>query len=336
MTVPMSYDASDVESVEYKIPLRKDIGVLPGQVKPVDKELLRSYFGRVARENCSTPRELLRFIQPDPPQYIHFPNHFGVFMDVGHAEQLARVLRCAPTDIYSCLLRQDHINTRYNSQHPTKFRGCAECQIEDGAWRRWNGDPVYAICPIHETLLWDEDPESGRISHQVLERGAPKPGWDQRCNATPSPYLADLQNQFVAHRKAAMGNDSEYSPIGMLYRIAWLHRRVLSLSVEQGGASEQQKRALEKASAEGREELVRIGREHKPEDTTAEHAIKMSAKDIAAVLPVALKAVNAAADGDSDYFERIYDRLFRAANGKHAPHLTRSPDEGSTTIEHRI
>ena len=334
MTTTSGYDATDVEHAEYRIPLRTEIGVLPGRTLPVDKELLRSYFVRIARENCCTPRELLRFLQPTPAEYATiFPTYFGVFMDADYAEQLAQALRCTSEEIYSCLLRQDHINTHMNSHHPSILRACAECQTEDGAWRRWNGDPLYAICPIHKTLLWDLSPENRMINVKVFLRNSPITGWDSQCGFETSEKLAALQNQLVTLRKAAMESESDTSPTAMLYQIAWLYRKTLNMAAEQGGESERQTSALRKTAEEGWEELKRIEREPKPKPTTKEFQAKFSAEDIAAVLPKALKAIEAAMDGDPSYFDRMYDRLFRATNGKHAPRPTRSPTEGSATIE---
>lgn len=321
-----------LEHVEYQIPLRQNLRTLAGRVTPVDKELLRSYFARIARANACTPRELLQVLQPDPPRYpSQFPTYFGVFMDDAYADQLGKALRCTSDEIYSCLLRQDLIDIHTTVQHPGTLRACVECQRENAAWRRWNGDPLYALCPIHKTLLWDLRPNGKPINQAILIRNRPI-DWPEDWARKPSETLADLQDQLVTLRKAAMANELDMQPTKMVYDIAWHYRRILNTTaVGQTNTDERRERALRKTASEGWDELDRIGREPRPAQPKTISRVRLRAEDIAAVLPSAMKAVTAATNGDASYYNRVHDRLFRLSGGRHA--RMRIPDEGSATIE---
>ena len=331
-----------IEDLDYKIPLRSDLGILPGRIRPVDKELLRSYFARIAEANCVTPLELLYAIQPTPAEHKTFPICFGVVADEEYATQLAKTLRCTPEEILSCLLRQRD-GIAFNAKwHPQRLRACAECQTTDKAWRRWNADPLCVVCPIHHTLLWDTNPDDYTNSVALLLRNKQQ-NWRERLRQ-PSPKLFELQEQLVDIRKAAMYRDPEVGPTKVVYQIAWLYRKALNMlqADEESGFTTNRvlQTALNELAHAGWTELERVEREPTPPKLTKGSGIgsgsrsvgAFRAEDLAALLTVTVPAANAALAGDRTPFDDLYDTLFSVTGYQHAPHVQRLQNESSETI----
>ena len=307
---------------EYTIPLSRNVRRLPISVRPFDREILRSFFRRIAIANSLTPLELLLAIQPDEPQYRRaFPAGFGVKADPDFVADLARALRCSAADIQSCLLPQDRLDPENPPAHPHQLRACVECQRADGAWRRWNLDPLYAICPIHETLLWDSDPDGSAYLIPLFLNGSTAVG--QTAGQPQSKFLLDLQNQLVSCRKSAVAQEQAgLGPTQIVTNIATLYRRTLDINPGN--------RDLRKLAKTGWAEMKRLDRAATPA-SIKERALR--AEDIAAVLPEALPIVNAAIDGDVDPYDDLVHALHEASGGKRFPRSTNPGTENTFTVE---
>lgn len=324
--------------LDYRIPLRPDLGVLPARIQPVEHELLRSYFARIAEANCVTTRELLKAIQPDPAEHRTFPSDFGVVIDEEYATQLADTLRCHSEEIVSCLLRERDGVDFSSDGHPYRLRACAECQVTDGAWRRWNADPLCIVCPIHHTMLWDTSPD-GQTNTVVLLLRAKKADWRGRLGK-PSPRLFQLQEELLNLRKTAMYKSPDNGPSTIVYQSVWLYRKALTrLQTEPicDAEANYMQTMLHQYAWDGWAEVERIGRQPTPPQLTKGTGGTRSvgtfrAEDLAAILPATVAAAEAALKGDNSEFWCLYENMFSISGYRHAPDLSRFDNEASEVI----
>ena len=221
----------------------------------------------------------------------------GVEIRDNEAEILGSLLRHQPETIKNTQLPVERSPTPAKVTHPNRYRACAECQIKDGGWRRWNADPLHVVCPIHQTLMWDEGPHQQRLGGRGFFNNAHTWDWERVPTQTPIPQLAKLQTQLRQERR--VNHDIEQ----LFARLITAHRRAIAHSPE---APE-----LAEWNTEGRSILKAANRKlsdsEQRERLTQKASIWSGVEDLVSIFPTAVPAVIAEAQGQRSDYETMLD-----------------------------
>ena len=133
------------------------------RLEPQPRELFRSFLARTGRA-CETsyPRMLQR-LGITSNGATSSPAWLGVTLTNAEAEALGKVLRHEPQTLLDLQLPIHRAPNPAKVKHPQRYRACADCQNQHGAWMRWNADPLRIICPIHTTLFRSEGPNRQKL-----------------------------------------------------------------------------------------------------------------------------------------------------------------------------
>ena len=192
----------------------------PAKLTPQRDELFRSFLARTARANKIPYYLFLNELGIDATSKT--PQWVGVSLTTEEAELIAPILRHDPEVLLDMQLPFHLASDLQQSHHPTRYRACAECQVEHGAWMRWNADALYIVCPIHETLLWNEGPSQQRLNHDSVFAQSDQGEWRQFSAQTNDGLqeLARLQTLAGPKRFFRRSFEVRFTELVVAYRRA--------------------------------------------------------------------------------------------------------------------
>ena len=301
---------------------------LPAKLTPLPDELFRSFLARTARAN-KIPyylflNELGIEVGKKTPQWI------GVDLTTEEAELIAPILRHHPEVLLDMQLPFELSSEYQEAYHPTRYRACAECQVETGAWMRWNADPLYVVCPIHKTLLWNESPSQHRLWHDSVFAQSNQGEWRKFTAKTGTELekLTELQTlggemRFMVNRtfearfaellvayRRAVDNNPDNSHLAAFSGKGW---NILDANKRERTDEEQQKRV-----------------------TTGE-SIWSRVEDAIAIYPTAIPVIiEAQATDNSDTYVDERSKLFELGEDKLIQTNSAARFNGGVFIESRL
>ena len=172
---------------------------LAARVQPFEKELFRSFLARTANKSGIPYRTLIAELGLNAKQTT--APWVGVEMTRREATIIGGLLRHEPDTILALQLPVHQAPNPTKVKHPQRYRACGECQIEHGAWFRWNADPLHIICPIHRTLFHSEGPHQQQLRNdKALTQQIGWPAHTQQTSVELDDLYA-LQNLLLVFRR---------------------------------------------------------------------------------------------------------------------------------------
>lgn len=207
--------------------------------------------------------------------------------------------------------------------HPNFLRGCAECQLEDGRWRRWNADALCVVCPIHKTLMWDVRPDNKELTGAIF-LSTFDDSWSPLAGRAEAPELLELQNQLVALRKRADLKTGEKRPTEKALQAIQLYKK--ARKTNPGSA------AIRRIARPGWAMLRTSNRE-----TSEDHLARaFTVADAAALLPAVVPAVQLYVEGDDSALNDIHDSLWDECGGGKLIKMSNKSPENRETVEQAL
>lgn len=277
------------------------------RIQPVERELFRSYLARQAdaasAHYVSFLKELGFQITSRPPAWC------GVQLKDIEAQQLAVLTRHSPDTLMRLQLDVERSPFPTSVKHPSSYRGCAQCQVEDGAWRKWNGDPLHIVCPIHHTIMWNEGPHGRTLrddhpfkEHEHRIEHGTKWEWHEllQTATAETSELANLQATLTKARHDHPEIDPLFTKLIVAYRRAVEHNADAAILTDH--------------FQHGWEVLAQHEREQfNPQQTTKlfkAESIWTRVEDLVAIYHRAVPEVIAQAKGNASRYKDLFDDLY--------------------------
>lgn len=249
---------------------------------PLPNELFRSLLARTAKASSTGYREFIQQLGFSSKGAT--PSWVGIDWPDEQAEIIGALLRHSPETLQLMRIPFHRGKPSQEPAHPTRYRACAECQVEHGGWMRWNADPFYVVCPIHKTLLWNERPDGKQLKGDSIFSADQEDVWGPYVTEPNelTRSLARIQSHFGQCRFFAYCNfEVRFTEMVVSYR------RALN--------AEPKNPAIAKVASEGWEILEACGRERSDREqqgriTTGE-SIWTRVEDAIAIYPVAVPEI---------------------------------------------
>ena len=276
--------------------------------QPFPNELFRSLLARTARSSSTPYREFIA--QLGLASKGRTSAWVGVELPNSQADTLAVLLRHTPETLQEMQLPFDRASDSQEWYHPTRYRACAECQVEHGAWMRWSADALYVVCPIHKTLLWSEFPEHKRLQQDAIFQTNPEEIWGpfvaEPCDKTLE--LAELQER-LGKRRFFAGHNIEVRFAEMVVG----YRRAVSQSPKHP--------TLAKFAGDGWAVLEahdrRVTDVEQQDRVASGESIWTRVEDAIAIYPTAVRLIiEAHINGDSEAYESMRRSIFELGEDK--------------------
>lgn len=279
----------------------------PAKLTPQRDELFRSFLARTARANKIPYYLFLNELGIDAKSKT--PQWVGVNLTAEEAELIAPILRQDAQALLDMQLQFELSGRWQQAYHPTRYRACAECQVEHGAWMRWNADPLYILCPIHKTLLWNEGPSQQRLNHDSVFAQSNQGEWRRLCARTSADLekLAEVQTDAGRLRFFDLHIEVRFTELLVAYR------RAVNAQPDNPQLIAFSEPGWKILDAHNRD---RTDQEQQDRVTTGE-SIWTRVEDAIAIYPTAAPLlIDAQQTGDTDTYDDTFATLFELGDGK--------------------